>query len=165
MILSLDISTSMIGVAIDTPKLIYYSFNTKKIKKETSSDSTFNSYYRIAEELIKTIPDVNIDTIVIEEPLLNSSNRSTVNKLIIINTIISSLLRAKYNKPIIHQNVNRVRSWILKDDPDKELDVKTRTINVINNIYKIQLTKKDNDAADAIMHLHYFKINNNATTE
>ena len=114
MILSLDISTSMIGVAIDTPKLIYYSFNTKKIKKETSSDSTFNSYYRIAEELIKTIPDVNIDTIVIEEPLLNSSNRSTVNKLIIINTIISSMLRSKYDKPIIHQNVNRVRSWLLK---------------------------------------------------
>lgn len=75
------------------------------------------------------------------------------------------MLRSKYDKPIIHQNVNRVRSWILKDDPDKELDVKTRTINVVNNIYKIQLTKKDNDAADAIMHLHYFKVNNNATTE
>ena len=75
------------------------------------------------------------------------------------------MLRSKYDKPIIHQNVNRVRAWTLKDDQDKELDVKTRTINVINNIYKIQLTKKDNDAADAIMHLHYFKINNNATTE
>ena len=75
------------------------------------------------------------------------------------------MLRSKYDKHIIHQNVNRVRAWTLKDDPDKELDVKTRTINVINNIYKIQLTKKDNDAADAIMHLHYFKINNNATTE
>ena len=75
------------------------------------------------------------------------------------------MLRSKYDKPIIHQNVHRVRAWTLKDDPDKELDVKTRTINVINNIYKIQLTKKENDAADAIMHLHYFKINNNATTE
>ena len=75
------------------------------------------------------------------------------------------MVRSKYDKPIFHQNVNRVRAWILKDDPDKDLDVKARTINVINNIYKIQLTKKDNDAADAIMHLHYFKINNNATTE
>lgn len=158
--ISLDISTTTIGIAIEyNGSIISKQFDANKIKKEfkKSNLTDFNLYNIIANRLIASIKELAFDNIIIEQPLFNSANRSTVNKLIIINTIISTLLSNKYNKEIIHQNVNTVRSWFLKKlETDKELDKKTRTIETINKIYGYNLTLKDNDAADAIMHLLYF---------
>lgn len=163
--IALDISTSVIGIALDNNGIEYKQFDCSKIKKQYKNiDITyFNLYMIMGNELIKYIGDIDIDEIIIEEPLFNSANRGTVNKLITINTIISTLLSSKYNLTITHQNVNKVRSWMLNQkDTNKELDKKDRTIEILNSNYGFNLTKKENDAADAIMHLLYFNNNNNA---
>ncbi len=160
MTLALDISTTSIGIAImNNNKITYSQLNADKIKKQYKKENLtdFNLYMIIAKELLKGFEGLELKSIIIEEPLFNSANRSTVNKLLTLNTIISTLLSDKYQLPIIHQNVNRVRSWILKQkETDKELDKKTRTIEILNDLYGYNLTFKDNDAADAIMHLLYF---------
>lgn len=160
MTLALDISTTSIGIAImNNDKITYSQLNADKIKKQYKKENLtdFNLYMIIAKELLKEFEGLEFKSIVIEEPLFNSANRSTVNKLLTLNTIISTLLSDKYKLNIIHQNVNKVRSWVLKKkETDKDLDKKTRTINVLNDVYGYNLTFKENDSADAIMHLLYF---------
>ena len=163
--LSFDISTSSIGIAFGMNKIEYKQFNTKSIKDKYKNKeiSDFNLYVEIAKEVLNLI-DFNPDNIIIEEPIFNSVNRKTVNKLITINTIISTMLSTKYNKPIIHQNVNKVRSWMIKQGDSDNKDVKAKTIEILNSKYKFNLNYKLNDAADAIMHLLYFNTNNNEST-
>ena len=162
---SFDISTSSIGIAFGMDKIEYKQFNTKSIKDKYKNKeiSDINLYVEIAKEVLNLI-DFNPDNIIIEEPIFNSVNRKTVNKLITINTIISTMLSTKYNKPIIHQNVNKVRSWMIKQGDSDNKDVKAKTIEILNSKYKFNLNYKLNDAADAIMHLLYFNTNNNEST-
>ena len=163
--LSLDISTKTIGIAIENKEITYKQFDAEAIKKKYKIKklTDFNLYMIIGNELMKEFDGINFDLIIIEQPLFNSANRSTVNKLLTINTIISTLLSNKYNLDIIHQNVNTVRSWLIKNHEmvlEEEKDKKLQTIEILNKFYNFNLKKKDNDAADAIMHLIYYNKNN-----
>ena len=159
--LSLDISTKTIGIALMSDKILYKQFDAEAIKKKYKKDnlSDFNLYMIIGKELLKEINEESFDKIIIEEPLFNSANRSTVNKLLTINTIISTMLSEKYNISIHHQNVNKVRSWFLKHKKitfKEEKDKKLQTIEVLNRFYGFEIPPKFTDAADAIMHLIYY---------
>ena len=164
--LSLDISTKTIGIAIENNGISYKQFDAEAIKKKYKIKklTDFNLYMIIGNELMKEFDGINFNLIIIEQPLFNSANRSTVNKLLTINTIISTLLSNKYNLDIIHQNVNTVRSWFIKNHEmifEEEKDKKLQTIEILNKFYNFSLTKKDNDSADAIMHLIYYNNLNN----
>ena len=164
--LALDISTKIIGIALMDKEIVYKQFNAESIKKKYKKEnlSDFNLYMIIGKELLKEINEESFDKIIIEEPLFNSANRSTVNKLLTINTIISTMLSEKYNLNIHHQNVNKVRSWFLKHKDitfKEEKDKKLQTIEVLNQFYGFDLDKNFTDAADAIMHLIYYNNLNN----
>ena len=159
--LALDISTKIIGIALMDKEIIYKQFNAESIKKKYKKEnlSDFNLYMIIGKELLKEINEKSFDEIIIEEPLFNSTNRGTVNKLLTINTIISTMLSEKYNLNIHHQNVNKVRSWFLKHKDitfKEEKDKKLQTIEVLNTHYGFNLDQTFTDSADAIMHLIYF---------
>ena len=69
------------------------------------------------------------------------------------------MLSEKYNLNIHHQNVNKVRSWILKKYKitfKEEKDKKLQTIEVLNTFYGFEIPENFTDAADAIMHLIYY---------
>lgn len=128
--LSLDISTKTIGIAIENDGIQYQQFDAESIKKKYKAEklTDFNLYMIIGNKLMEEFDNLDFDLIIIEEPLFNSPNRGTVNKLLTINTIISTLLSDKYKTTIHHQNVNKVRSWILKhkditfkEEKDKKL--------------------------------------------
>ena len=164
--LSLDISTKTIGIALMGKEIIYKQFDAEAIKKKYKKEnlSDFNLYMIIGKKLLEEINEEKINEIIIEEPLFNSPNRGTVNKLLTINTIISTLLSDKYKTTIHHQNVNKVRSWILKKYKitfKEEKDKKLQTIEVLNQFYGFDLDKNFTDAADAIMHLIYYNNFNN----
>ena len=159
--LALDISTKIIGIALMDKEIVYKQFNAESIKKKYKKEnlSDFNLYMIIGKELLKEINEKSFDEIIIEEPLFNSANRGTVNKLLTINTIISTMLSEKYNLNIHHQNVNKVRSWFLKHKDitfKEEKDKKLQTIEVLNTHYGFNLDQTFTDSADAIMHLIYF---------
>ena len=159
--LSLDISTKTIGIAIENKEITYKQFDAEAIKKKYKIKklTDFNLYMIIGNELMKEFDGIDFDLIIIEQPLFNSANRSTVNKLLTINTIISTLLSNKYNLDIIHQNVNTVRSWFLKHKDitfKEEKDKKLQTIEVLNTFYGFDIPENFTDAADAIMHLIYY---------
>lgn len=159
--LSLDISTKTIGIAIENDGIQYQQFDAESIKKKYKAEklTDFNLYMIIGNKLMEEFNELNFDSIIIEQPLFNSANRSTVNKLLTINTIISTMLSNRYRLNIIHQNVNTVRSWFIKSHEmifKEEKDKKLQTIEILNKFYNFNLTKKDNDAADAIMHLIYY---------
>ena len=164
--LALDISTKTIGIALMDKEIVYKQFNAESIKKKYKKEnlSDFNLYMIIGRELLKEINEESFDEIIIEEPLFNSANRGTVNKLLTINTRISTMLSEKYNLNIHHQNVNKVRSWFLKHKDitfKEEKDKKLQTIEVLNQFYGFDLDKNFTDAADAIMHLIYYNNFNN----
>ena len=74
------------------------------------------------------------------------------------------MLSDKYKTTIHHQNVNKVRSWILKKYKitfKEEKDKKLQTIEVLNQFYGFDLDENFTDAADAIMHLIYYNNFNN----
>ena len=159
--LALDISTKTIGIALMDKEIIYKQFDAEAIKKKYKKEnlSDFNIYMIIGKKLLEEINEEQIEEIIIEEPLFNSPNRGTVNKLLTINTIISTLLSDKYKTTIHHQNVNKVRSWFLKHKDitfKEEKDKKLQTIEVLNQFYGFDLDKNFTDAADAIMHLIYY---------
>ena len=159
--LALDISTKIIGIALMDKEIIYKQFDAEAIKKKYKKEnlSDFNLYMIIGKKLLEEINEEKINEIIIEEPLFNSPNRGTVNKLLTINTIISTLLSDKYKTTIHHQNVNKVRSWFLKHKDitfKEEKDKKLQTIEVLNAFYGFEIPENFTDAADAIMHLIYY---------
>lgn len=164
MILALDISTTKTGVALySEDKLIdFFAVDTSKIKSATE----FEELYLRAEYLINHICEYirldKVDKFIIEEPIMNSMNRKTVNKLLRYNTIVSMFI-TKWNKDITFQNINTVRSWLFKNYKEGEdiEDKKMRTIAIVNKIFNLNLLKKDNDIADAIQHLLYYIKNEN----
>ena len=164
--LALDISTKIIGIALMDKEIIYKQFDAEAIKKKYKKEnlSDFNLYMIIGKKLLEEINEEKINEIIIEEPLFNSPNRGTVNKLLTINTIISTLLSDKYKTTIHHQNVNKVRSWFLKHKDitfKEEKDKKLQTIEVLNAFYGFEIPENLTDAADAIMHLIYYNNLNN----
>lgn len=159
MILALDISTTKTGVALYANETLidYFAVDTSKIK----SFNEFEELYAKAQHLISSIKkNINlsdIDLFIVEEPIMNSMNRKTVNKLLRYNTMVCMFLK-EYNKEIIFQNINSVRSWLFKEYGE-DLDIddkKMKTIKIVNNIFHLNLIKKDNDIADAIQHLLFY---------
>lgn len=159
MILALDISTTKTGVALYSNETLidYFAVDTSKIK----SFNEFEELYAKAQHLISSIKkNINLSDInlfIVEEPIMNSMNRKTVNKLLRYNTMVCMFLK-EYNKEIIFQNINSVRSWLFKEY-EEDLDIddkKMKTIKIVNNIFHLNLIKKDNDIADAIQHLLFY---------
>lgn len=161
MILSLDISTTITGASFfkDEKLTDYFAIKLSKIKHENKFEELLLKANEVITQIKKNINLEKIDLIIIEEPIMNSMNRNTVNTLLRFNTMISTMLRMD-NKNIVFQNINHVRSWLFKNyESDKELDKKERTIEIVNKIYKLDLVKKQNDIADAILHAHYYLKN------
>ena len=161
MILSLDISTTITGASFfkDEKLTDYFAIKLSKIKHENKFEELLLKANEVITQIKKNINLEKIDLIIIEEPIMNSMNRNTVNTLLRFNTMISTMLRMD-NKNIVFQNINHVRSWLFKNyESDKELDKKERRIEIVNKIYKLDLVKKQNDIADAILHAHYYLKN------
>lgn len=162
MILSLDISTTITGVSFfkDEKLTDYFAIRLSKIKHEDKFEELILKANEVINQIKKNINLNKVNLIVIEEPIMNSMNRNTVNTLLKFNTMISTMLRMD-NKEIIFQNVNHVRSWLFKNnESNAESDKKQRTIEIVNKLYKLDLIKSQNDIADAIMHAHYYLKNN-----
>lgn len=161
MILSLDISTTVTGVSFfkDEKLIDFFAVKLSKIKHENEFEELYLKAKEVINQIKKNIDLNKVNLIIIEAPIMNSMNRNTVNKLLRINSIISTILRT-YDKDIIFQNINHVRSWLFKTyESNEDLDKKERTIEIINKIYKLDLIKNQNDIADAILHSHYYLKN------
>lgn len=159
MILALDISTTKTGVALySEDKLIdFFAVDTSKIKSATEFEELYSRAEYLINHICKYVKLDKVDKFIIEEPIMNSMNRKTVNKLLRYNTMVCMLLK-EYNKEIIFQNINSVRSWLFKEY-EEDLDIddkKMKTIKIVNNIFHLNLIKKDNDIADAIQHLLFY---------
>ena len=162
MILSLDISTTITGVSFfkDEKLTDYFAIKLSKIKHEDKFEELILKANEVINQIKKNINLNKVNLIVIEEPIMNSMNRNTVNTLLKFNTMISTMLRMD-NKDVVFQNVNHVRSWLFKNnESNTESDKKQRTIEIVNKLYKLDLIKSQNDIADAIMHAHYYLKNN-----
>ena len=110
MILALDISTSVIGVAIidnnhKLHELTWVKFNSKEKSLFKKLD------YFI--EFMEKYKEINFTEIVIEKELLRFkgafSNADTLNKLARMNALVSGYLYKKYNIEPIYYNVNEAR--------------------------------------------------------
>jgi len=109
MLLALDISTSVIGLAIfdgnyKLHELTYLKFNAKE-------KSLFRKLDIFIEFLEKY--NLNFEEIVIEEPLLRFkgkfSNAQTIQKLTQMNSLISGFLYRKHKVEPIYYNVQTAR--------------------------------------------------------
>lgn len=161
MILALDISTTITGVSFfkDEKLTDYFAIKLSKIKHENKFEELLLKANEVITQIKKNINLDNLDLIIIEEPIMNSMNRNTVNTLLRFNTMIATMLKIN-NKDIIFQNINHVRSWFFKTyESNTELDKKERTIEIVNRIYKLDLIKSQNDIADSILHAHYYLKN------
>jgi hypothetical protein len=95
--LSLDVSTSCIGYCIyqydhdtDEGKILKLSHIAPKISSKIKGIETHFLKKRIFEnEFLTTLTDLNINSVIIEEPLLRSNNVNTVASLLRFNGMIS----------------------------------------------------------------------------
>jgi len=101
-VLGLDISTKTIGIALYEDlgikgKLILLTHVTPKIKPalKNKNEELFRKCDIFDEEFLNLYTDLNITSVIIEEPLLRSNNVNTVGTLLRFNGMIS---RAVYQK-------------------------------------------------------------------
>jgi hypothetical protein len=96
--LGLDVSTQCIGVCLllddgsDYGKIIELTHINPKIPKSVKGIEQLFLKKKIFEEFIIKYKDFNIDTVVIEEPLLRSNNVNTVSTLLRFNGMISDCI-------------------------------------------------------------------------
>jgi RNase H-fold protein (predicted Holliday junction resolvase) len=99
-ILGLDVSTKTIGVALfsDTGELLELTHVTPKVKPkpETKLEELFRKVDIFERYLTKYI-ELDIDRVVIEEPLLSSNNVYTVATLLRFNGMISKVVEEVLN--------------------------------------------------------------------
>jgi len=93
-LLSLDVSTSTIGIAlfdIDTRKLKLLHHVTPKVKPkpESKMEELFKKVEIFEHEFLSQYSNFNITKVVIEEPLLQSNNVYTIATLLRFNGMIS----------------------------------------------------------------------------
>jgi hypothetical protein len=94
-ILALDISTTCTGLCIfnlENRDLLELSHFSPKIKESNNKIHELLLKANLFEEKIKNYIDCGIETVVIEEPLLNSNNIYTVQTLLRYNTMLSKLI-------------------------------------------------------------------------
>jgi RNase H-fold protein (predicted Holliday junction resolvase) len=94
-ILGLDVSTKTIGMALfeEDGKLLELTHITPKIKPqpENKIEELFRKVDAF-EKLLTRYMDLEIDKVIIEEPLLNSNNVNTVGTLLRFNGMISKVV-------------------------------------------------------------------------
>lgn len=99
-ILGLDVSTKTIGIALfeEDGKLLELTHITPKIKPrpETKLEELFKKVDAF-ERLLTRYIELEIDRVVIEEPLLNSNNVYTVGTLLKFNGMISKMVSEVLN--------------------------------------------------------------------
>jgi RNase H-fold protein (predicted Holliday junction resolvase) len=99
MILGLDVSTKTIGIALfdNDGELKILTHVTPKLKPKP--ESKFEELYQKAqifqEEFLNNYRAIDIDRVIIEEPLLRSNNVNTVSTLLRFNTLVASAVREK----------------------------------------------------------------------
>ena len=146
-ILSLDVSTKCIGVAIveddgtsEPPKIIAMTHKSPKIPKNIKDvEALFLRKYWFDEGFLKNIyeyTDKKITDVVIEEPLLSSNNVDTVGTLLKFNGMISD---AVYNTLGIKPNF--ISSYDARIFSFPQL-VTLRKYNKHGNEYPIEHIKK-----------------------
>ena len=93
--LGLDVSTTTIGICLlleddsDYGKIIELTHIAPKVSSKIKGIEQLFLKKKIFEEFIKKYKNFNIDTVVIEEPLLRSNNANTVSTLLRFNGMIS----------------------------------------------------------------------------
>jgi hypothetical protein len=95
-ILSLDVSTSTIGVALFEDlgtkgelKLLHHVSPKVKPKPETKMEELFKKVEIFQTEFLNKYADFGINRVIIEEPLLQSNNVYTISTLLRFNGMIS----------------------------------------------------------------------------
>jgi hypothetical protein len=95
-ILSLDVSTSTIGIALfenlgnnGDLKLLHHVSPKVKPKPETKMEELFRKVEIFETEFLANYADIGITKVIIEEPLLQSNNVYTISTLLRFNGMIS----------------------------------------------------------------------------
>lgn len=143
-ILGLDVSTKTIGMALfeSDGKLLELTHITPKIKPQptTKLEELFKKSDAF-ERLITRYIELDIERVIIEEPLLNSNNVYTVATLLKFNGMISK---------VVSEVLNVIPEFISSNDARRysfpEL-VQKRTINKKGEHYK----QKDVDKASPVL--------------
>jgi RNase H-fold protein (predicted Holliday junction resolvase) len=147
-ILGLDVSTKTIGIALfeGNGKLLELTHITPKIKPqpETKLEELFKKVDAF-ERLITRYIELDIERVVIEEPLLNSNNVYTVATLLKFNGMISK---------VVSEVLNVIPEFVSSNDARRysfpEL-VQKRTHNKKGEPYK----QKDIDKANPVLFGEY----------
>lgn len=139
-ILGLDVSTKTIGMALfeDDGKLLELTHITPKIKPlpENKLEELFKKVDAF-ERLLTRYMDLDIERVIIEEPLLNSNNVYTVGTLLRFNGMISKVvddvlgvvpdfISSYDSRAFAFPELLSVRTHDKKGDPYKEKDLKTK---------------------------------------
>ena len=95
-VLGLDVSTKTIGIALfendgnkGKLKLLHHVTPQVKPKPESAMQTLFEKARIFEEEFLKKYLDLDIDRVIIEEPLVRSNNVNTVATLLRFNGMIS----------------------------------------------------------------------------
>jgi hypothetical protein len=101
-LLSLDVSTSTIGIALFEDlgnrgklKLLHHVSPKVKPKPQNKTEELFRKVEIFEEEFLSKYIDLNINKVIIEEPLLQSNNVYTIATLLRFNGMISKSIYDK----------------------------------------------------------------------
>ena len=116
MILGLDISTSVVGIAIFNNSYLLQELSYIKFKNGTNLFIKLDEFIKFYNE---KYGDIKITHIHIEEPLKKFkgkfSNADTIQKLTQINAMISGFLYQKYKVEPLYFNVQSARSAVFPE--------------------------------------------------
>jgi len=154
-IMGLDVSTKTIGMALfeEDGKLLELTHITPKIKPqpENKLEELFKKVDAF-EKLLTRYIELDIERVVIEEPLLNSNNVYTVATLLRFNGMISKIVSevlgvtpdfiSSYDaRAYAFPELMAVRTHDKKGEPYKEKDLKTKK-PVLFGGYSFEVDKK-----------------------
>ena len=137
-LLSLDVSTSTIGIALFEDdgtkgdlKLLHHVSPKVKPLPQSKMEELFRKVEIFEQEFLKNYADFNITTVVIEEPLLQSNNVYTIATLLRFNGMISKS---------VYDTLGVVPSFISSYDARKY---------AFPDLMAVRTFKKDGTALDA----------------
>lgn len=118
MLLALDISTSVVGVALFGMEQDNYKLHELSYKKFNPKKNLFERFDEFVE-FFKGYEDIKFSEISIEEPLKKFkgkfSNADTIQKLTQMNAMISTFLYLKTGLQPNYYNVNSARSTVFPE--------------------------------------------------
>ena len=116
-ILGLDVSTKTIGISLfeEDGKLLELTHITPKIKPrpETKLEELFKKVDAF-ERLLTRYIELDIEKVVIEEPLLNSNNVYTVGTLLKFNGMISKISNIDIITTIYTYSIRKIKCRIIR---------------------------------------------------